>query len=469
MLLCFYAVYLLAPLPFGSNRDWAWLLLAALTFLMCCILCVNLFRGKARLSKIFSTPMCQISIILFVLVILWQIIQCIPLPITWLEYVPTPSSKLYSQAYAIINKQSPLMGTISVDASVSEMMVLKSIFYFCLYLLLLQLINSRKRLKKFCYLIVFSGLFQALFGSFMMLSDIEYLFAIKKESYIGFATGTFVARNHFAGYLEMTISVALGLMITHFKMTNKVKSLKDFLRQILQLDFNGKIVLNIVIMIMIIGLILSGSRMGNIALILSFALSGMITILMSPLLRKLVNRKLVIIMTSFVLLVGILYFDCKLSQRLENTDLSSESRFHVQKSIIPMIHDFNWFGSGAGTFKYIYPSYMNGDYCCFMHAHNDYLELITDVGFIGFFMLAGIVVISLKQALIAILNKESNFVRGIGFAGLMGSLSLLIHGLMDFNLQIPANAMLFIALLTLPSIAISVYRKGNNLDYATIH
>jgi hypothetical protein len=47
----------------------------------------------------------------------------------------------------------------------------------------------------------------------------------------------------------------------------------------------------------------------------------------------------------------------------------------------------------------------------------------------------------------------------MGFAGFMGMLSLLIHSAVDFNLQIPANAMLFIAMLALPTIALSVDSK----------
>jgi O-antigen ligase len=87
---------------------------------------------------------------------------------------------------------------------------------------------------------------------------------------------------------------------------------------------------------------------------------------------------------------------------------------------------------------------------------NDYLEILSDLGFPGFSCLTGVVLISLWQAITALRYRSSSFVRGMGFAGFMGTLSLLIHSSVDYNLQIPANAMLFIAMLAIPIIALSV-------------
>ena len=120
------------------------------------------------------------------------------------------------------------------------------------------------------------------------------------------------------------------------------------------------------------------------------------------------------------------------------------------------IEDYNWFGSGAGTFRYAFPSYVNGDFGGYDHAHNDYLELLSDLGYLGASCLGALVMISLWQALLALRHQHSSFIRGMGFAGMMGTLSLLIHSSVDFNLQIPANAMLFLAMLAIPMIALSV-------------
>ena len=93
---------------------------------------------------------------------------------------------------------------------------------------------------------------------------------------------------------------------------------------------------------------------------------------------------------------------------------------------------------------------------------NDYLEILSDLGYPGFSCLAGVVLISLWQALKALRHRHSSFVRGMGFAGFMGTLSLLMHSSVDYNLQIPANAMLFIAMLAIPTIALSVDKNQFN-------
>jgi O-antigen ligase len=166
-----------------------------------------------------------------------------------------------------------------------------------------------------------------------------------------------------------------------------------------------------------------------------------------------------------MLLLGSWFGIEKVVQRIENTSASSESRDEVVQALFPMIKDFNWFGSGAGTFWYAFPPYVNGNFGGYDHAHNDYLELLSDLGYIGVAFLAGLVLISLWQALLALRYQKSSLVRGMGFAGFMGALSLLIHSSVDFNLQIPANAMLFIAMLAIPIIALSIDRGATLSHY----
>jgi putative inorganic carbon (hco3(-)) transporter len=232
------------------------------------------------------------------------------------------------------------------------------------------------------------------------------------------------------------------------------------LRQLLNLVLSGKAIFRLILVIMVIGLILSRSRMGNGAFFNSLLITGVIAITVSAAFRKPgVYLLLLSIIAIDVFLLGSWFGLEKVVQRMEQTSLVSEQRDEVDQGLVPMIEDFNWVGSGAGTFRYAFPAYVNGNYGGYDHAHNDYLELLSDLGVIGFSCLAGLVLTSLWQALKALRYRHSSFVRGMGFAGFMGTLSLLIHSSVDFNLQIPANAMLFIAMLAIPTIALSVDRK----------
>ena len=62
-----------------------------------------------------------------------------------------------------------------------------------------------------------------------------------------------------------------------------------------------------------------------------------------------------------------------------------DARFTVWNDTLVMIRDFPIFGAGFGTYQDLYPSYMTlVTNSMYEHAHNDYLELLTDGGLVGF-------------------------------------------------------------------------------------
>ena len=84
------------------------------------------------------------------------------------------------------------------------------------------------------------------------------------------------------------------------------------------------------------------------------------------------------------------------------------------------------------------------------NAENEYLEFFVELGLIGVLPLLIILGTGVRgQARKLGLNNDQ-FTRGIAFGCLMGTSSLLLHSLVDFNLQIPANALVFVLLLALP-------------------
>ena len=182
-------------------------------------------EGESVYSPLFAYGSCQVCRrAVFFAPLFGGCCKLWPLPFVWLAQLPVPTAALYSQAAAVISPQASLQSIpLSVDSSITSAIALRSAAYFCLYLLLLLVIDSRSRLRMLCYVIVLSGLFQAVYGSFMTLSGIEYLLGVKKITYLGNATGTFVNRNHFAGYLEMTLATGMGLLMVRVIRTGTLK------------------------------------------------------------------------------------------------------------------------------------------------------------------------------------------------------------------------------------------------------
>jgi O-antigen ligase len=95
----------------------------------------------------------------------------------------------------------------------------------------------------------------------------------------------------------------------------------------------------------------------------------------------------------------------------------------------------------------------------FEYAHDDYTQLVAENGVIGFLLLGAIVVVSLIAALRAQWRRRDPLMRGMAFASIMGVTAILIHSSVDFNLQIPANAMMFVVLLALAWISQHLGRR----------
>ncbi len=128
-----------------------------------------------------------------------------------------------------------------------------------------------------------------------------------------------------------------------------------------------------------------------------------------------------------------------------------------------MWQDYPLFGAGAGSYYGVFPRYREGGhgagFAC-GHAHNDYLEFLSEYGILGIVFPAGIIILALGNAILAQRKRRSQFARGIGFAATMAITAMLIHATVEFNLQIPAYAATFMVILAMAWLA--RYLKAEN-------
>ena len=83
------------------------------------------------------------------------------------------------------------------------------------------------------------------------------------------------------------------------------------------------------------------------------------------------------------------------------------------------------------------------------HAHNDYIQFMSEYGALGTFWIALFVLSSTVIAISTLIKRNNPIMQSVGFAGLMVIIALLMHSLVDFNLQIMANASSAIIILGL--------------------
>jgi O-antigen ligase len=129
----------------------------------------------------------------------------------------------------------------------------------------------------------------------------------------------------------------------------------------------------------------------------------------------------------------------------------SHSRMEIWRDSLAMIKDHPQ-GIGLRNYGNVFPVYnrsLASDKTV-DHAHNDYLQLLIETGWIGFIAMAGAFLTFLVKSARRIKKLDCNrdplrFYLAVGaFSGLI---SMSVHSLVDFNLQIPANCLYFVVLM----------------------
>jgi O-antigen ligase len=106
----------------------------------------------------------------------------------------------------------------------------------------------------------------------------------------------------------------------------------------------------------------------------------------------------------------------------------------------------NWLtGTGLGAFETAYPQYSQYDGSLIIsQAHNDYLQIVADCGVVGGVLALWFVVLMFRDLARALQHRDEMMMgMALGCGG--GVIAMLVHSLFDFNLQLPSNALLFLA------------------------
>jgi O-antigen ligase len=112
-------------------------------------------------------------------------------------------------------------------------------------------------------------------------------------------------------------------------------------------------------------------------------------------------------------------------------------------------------GIGLGNLNQVMPVYLTStvsEVTFFSHIHNDYLQVLIEVGWPGFLIVVFAFFIFMIRSIgrIVKLNLYDEPVRFfIGAGAVSGLVSMAFHSFFDFNLQIPANCVYFVLMIFL--------------------
>lgn len=247
--------------------------------------------------------------------------------------------------------------------------------------------------------------------------------------------GPYVNRNHFAGYLVMAAPLAIGFAL---EAIGRLRAAWGRRRRgwLLLGEREGNAVLrwSAVVMVIVAGLLASRSRGG----VSSFALAALLLPLASP------HRRRTALVVSLLVGLGLAWIGVgDILSAFEVRGIKG-SRLDMWRDMLSMVPRFPLFGDGWNAFATAFPWYQTVWKTDWIgEAHNDYLQVLIDAGALG----AGLFVALLAVVFRGALARASRSPLDLGLFGAL--LGLALHGLVDFNGQIPANAATWIALAAL--------------------
>jgi O-antigen ligase len=447
------ATLIFLPLSFGSDVEWAVFVFQCATFLLFALHLANRFVTGKEQEEDEVPQNSKLPLILKILLLVFLVIavfQLIPLPYGLVKILSPRASTIYGGESG--------WATLSFAPALSVAELVKNIFYFLFAYLVFKYVRTRKEIQVAVLVMLAGAVFQSFYGLIELFGGTERIFGFQRTYHLGSATGTYINRDHFSGFLEMIFPLSLGYLLAKAKFFSIKKGL-TFKEKILWFSQEGlqkSLVFGLVSVIIGLGIFFSRSRSG---IFIFFASIFLMVILLSTSggKEKRLSRMIRTVFLS-VLFAAILIGIKPIIERFSWTALTSEERPVYYKNSVKMIKDFPLTGTGFGTYVYAYPMYPKVySYGLLDHAHNDYLELAGEGGLAGggaliaaAFMLVGLLYSRWAQ-------RRDHFVRGVVLGCMLGIVGLLIHSLTDFNLHIPANAIYF---LTLYALALRTVGEG---------
>lgn len=446
-----------APFPLGSNRPWASMILEVAVFAAAALWTLDWMRGRVGPLPVLRAA--RPALVVLGAWLAYLTLHWVPLPASLVALLSPESAALQRAAFAYAPESAAWM-TLSVDPHASFGFWLRSCALAAAFFLVLALATTRERARTIALALVFSGLAQAVYAGSMHLSGADLEIFGAKIPHGAQASGGFVNRNHLAGFLEITLALGIGVMVGSLEETGQ-RTWRQFWRDMAKLVLSPKAPLRIFLVVMVIALVMTRSRMGNTAFFSSLLIAGTVALILS----RHATRSTVILIASLIVIdifiVGAWFGVEKTVQRIQETTVREvEVREDPTLYALDLVRDYPLTGAGAGSFYTAFTRYRGADIANFYdHAHNDYTQFAAETGAVGLVLAGSLPLMALVLAVLALARRRDPLARGFAFAVLMGVSALAIHSTVDFNLQIPANALAFMVLLAYAWIALHLDRR----------
>jgi O-antigen ligase len=299
--------------------------------------------------------------------------------------------------------------------------------------IVLWLVGAEQKASRWLFTaVVTAAVAEALYGILQSLGGVDYIGSYYRQ--LGrIATGTLINRNHYAGLLNMGLALAIGRLLTRGSSAGSDHRSRS---ETLALSW-----------LLLLGCVLMG-----LAILLSLSRAGTLTMALTLLFiaafhasgghrGKHLHRVTPWVVLAMILTLGTAVGLEPLTERFGRLE-NDVARAEVYADTLRLIKENPLTGVGPGMYRWRFRPYQTvAASVWYDHAHNDYLETAAEWGVPIAALVWGFVGWRCYQSARRYLKETEPWRKGLALGCAAAIFSILIHSLVDFNLQVPSNLM----------------------------
>ena len=451
----------ISPWLFGSAEPWA--------YLPICFL-VGVGFAAWLLSLLCDGPVllrAPLLALVLVALFLYGVIQAVPLPRPLVERASPLAAEAQGRRSEVLAEiggaelvpsaasEDTRHATLSVSAIATQRSLYLLAAYIAAFLVLANTFCEWQQVRRAAVLLVASAFAMTVFALIQNFSRADAIYWFHKPRFGGAIFGPFTNRNHFAAHVNMAFGIALGLLLTATRAPEE-QSLATWRKRLAWLISNRGsqiALLGFAALLMAAAVCVTLSRGGIISLAISAALvGGAVLVCQGSLRRKMLVVAGACVVTALVVLAVRWLSWHPLLERLATLadvarDPLSDSRTIATRDTLRVFGASPFFGCGFGTFRHVFPAFQSQGIQGgrWLHAHNDYAQLLAEGGVVGVLLVLGGVWL-LARSIVSRFSRTTADSRWFVVGVALGLSTIAVHSFFDYSLHRPANALLLAAL-----------------------
>jgi len=439
LLWAFIAGLAWCPFWFGSNALIAWGVNAVLFPGLVIIYELSLLiRGERHPVGIKQI---KVPAELFAGVVIWILIQNATWTPAWLHH------PIWQMSADVLER--PVDGSLSVNRDLTTLALLRLVTAASVLWIAIQLCRDARRANILLWSIAAITCAYAAYGLFAFAVTPGRVLWFNNDRVPHFVTSSFINPNSFVAYAGIGFITICGLILRLYRHEFAAVGGSIRFRVATFIEVTGQKGAALIggAAVILVALLLSGSRGGIIATALGLCVLGALTLR----LRKqqfAEQREAIIVLGAVLMAVAFMVFGDFVVGKITRQGFSDESRMAIYMITARSILDAPVLGYGYGTFADVFPMFRDHSVDTsdrWEMAHNTYLEVFQGLGLLfGSMLVAGVVLLVLRCVKGA-MRRQANETMACVAASV--AFLLGIHVLVDFSLQMQAIAITFMALL----------------------